>query len=200
MPSERPRAPLIGYSLVELVFAVALVATMSAVTVPGALSAIDDLRTVGAARYVSARLQRARMEAVSRSASVALRFVQTPNGYAYGTYADGNGNGVRTTDIQRGIDREVLPLERLPDLFSGVDFGVLPGLPAVDSGSSPPGTDPIRLGTSNILTFSAVGTSSSGSLYIRGPKGAQYVLRVFGETGRTHILKFDPGARRWNPL
>jgi len=197
---DGPGASPVGYSLVELMFATALVATMSALTVPGILATIDDMRTVGAVRYVSARLQRARMEAVARSASVALRFVQTPDGYAYAVYVDGNGNGVRTPDIQRGIDREVMPLERLPDLFRGVDFGVLPGLPPVDSGSSPPGTDPITLGPSNILTFSAMGTSSSGSLYIRGPKGAQYVLRVFGETGRTHVLKFDPGARRWNPL
>ena len=197
---DGPRSSPIGYSLVELMFATALVATMSALTVPGVLATIDDMRTIGAARYMSARLQRARMEAVARSASVALRFVQTPDGYGYAVYVDGNGNGVRTSDIQRGLDREVMPLERLPDLFRGVDFGVLPGLPPVESGSSPPGTDPIKLGTSNILTFSAIGTSSSGSLYIRGQKGAQYVLRVFGETGRTHVLKFDPGARRWNPL
>ncbi len=197
---DGPRASPTGYSLVELMFATALVATMSALTVPGILATIDDMRAVGAARYVSARLQRARMEAVARSASVALRFVQTPDGYAYSVYVDGNGNGVRTSDIQRGIDREVMPLERLPDLFRGVDFGVLPGLPPVESGGSPPGADPIRLGASNILTFSAVGTSSSGSLYIRGQKGTQYVLRVFGETGRTHVLKFDPGARRWIPL
>jgi len=131
---------------------------------------------------------------------VALRFVNTPDGYAFGVYVDGNRNGVRTTEIQRGIDREMMPLERLTGLFVGVDFGVLPGLPPVDPGSPPPGTDPIKLGASNILTFVPVGTSSSGSLYIRGRRGAQYVLRVFGQTGRTHVLKYDPGARRWKPL
>jgi type II secretory pathway pseudopilin PulG len=199
MEDGGPGASPIGYSLVELVFAAALVAAVSAFTVPGALATIDDLRTTGAVRYMSARLQRARMEAVARSASVALRFVPTPAGYVYGVYVDGNGNGVRTADIQRGIDRELVPLERLSDLFGGVDFGVLPGLPPVESGSPSPGTDPIKFGSSNILTFSAIGTSSSGSLYIRGQKGAQYVLRVFGETGRTHALKFDQGARRWNP-
>lgn len=196
VPSTSP----IGYSLVELMFAVALVVTMSALSVPGVLAAIDDMRTAGAVRYMSARLQRARMEAVARSASVALRFIHTPDGYAYNVYVDGNGNGVRTLDIQRGIDREVMPLERLGASFSGVDFGVAPGLPSVDSGGSPPGTDPIKLGSSDILTFTAIGTSSSGSLYIRGQKGAQYVLRVFGETGRTHGLKFDPASQRWKPL
>lgn len=189
-----------GYSLVELVCVMAIVGTLSAMTVPGFLATLDDLRAMGAARYVAARLQRARMEAVARSSNVALQFVSTADGYAYGVYVDGNGNGIRTADIQHGIDRELMPPEHLPALFNGVDFGVLPGLPPVDSGSSPPGADPIKLGSSNILTFSPIGTASPGSLYLLGRRGAQYVVRVSGETGRARVLKFDPAVRRWNPL
>jgi type II secretory pathway pseudopilin PulG len=189
-----------GHSLVELVCVTALIATVSAVTLPGALATIDESRAIGATRYVSGRLQRARMEAVARSADVGLKFVQASGSYSYGMYVDGNGNGLRTLDIQRGVDRELLPVERLSDLFRGVDFGVLPGLPPVDSGSPAPGTDPIKLGVSNIVSFTAVGTSSSGSLYIKGQRGAQYVIRILGETGRTRVLKFDAGGRRWNPL
>jgi len=194
-----PASPF-GYSLVELLFSTSIIVMVGAMAVPGALASIDDQRAYGAARYMSARVQRARMEAVARSADVALRFANTPDGYAFGVYVDGNRNGVRTAEIQRGIDRELMPLERLTGLFVGVDFGVLPGLPPVDPGSPPPGTDPIKFGASNILTFVPVGTSSSGSLYIRGRRGAQYVLRVFGQTGRTHVLKYDPGAMRWKPL
>ena len=195
-----PGASPFGYSLLELLFTMSVIGTVAAFAVPGVLASIDDQRAAGAARYVSARLQRARMEAVARSASVALRFVETSDGYAFGAYVDGNRNGVRTAEIQHGIDRELMPLERLTSLFVGVDFGVLPGLPPVEPGSPPPGTDPIKLGTSNLVTFVAVGTSSSGSLYIRGRRGVQYVVRIFGQTGKTRVLKFDPGARRWNPL
>jgi type II secretory pathway pseudopilin PulG len=200
VPCVYPSASPLGYSLVELVCVTAVIGTLSALSVPGVLANLDDTRAIGAARYLSTRLQRARMEAVARSSDVALRFVPAPDGYAYGVYVDGNGNGVRTADIQHGIDRELMPPEHLPALFNGVDFGVLPGLPAVDSGSPPPGMDPIKLGSSNILTFSSIGTASPGSLYILGRRGAQYVIRVSGETGRTRVLKFDPGARRWNPL
>jgi type II secretory pathway pseudopilin PulG len=195
-----PDASPFGYSLLELLFTTSTIVTVAAFAVPGILASIDDQRAVGAARYVSARVQRARMEAVARSASVALRFVETSDGYAFAVYVDGNRNGVRTADIQRGIDRELMPLEQLTSLFVGVDFGVLPGLPPVEPGSPPPGADPIKLGASNLLTFVAAGTSSSGSLYIRGRRGAQYVVRVFGQTGKTRVLKFDAGARRWNPL
>jgi hypothetical protein len=50
------------------------------------------------------------------------------------------------------------------------------------------------------LTFSPIGTATSGSLYVRGPRSAQYVIRIFGETGRTRTLKFDARTRQWGPL
>ena len=189
-----------GYSLIELTIVVGLVATLSAITVPPLLTNLDDFRTAGAVRHMSARLQAARMEAVLRSADVALRFTATPGGYTYAVFQDGNGNGVRTRDIQRGTDRQIQAPERLPDQFTGVDFGALPGLPPIDPAGSPPGDDPIRLGSSDILTFSALGTSSSGSLYIRGQRTAQYAIRILGETGKTRLLKFDSSAQQWKPL
>ena len=188
-----------GYSLLEVTFALGVIATLSAVAGPQLLAGVDDVRAAGAVRYLSGRLQRARMEAVARSADVALQFAQTADGYSYAEYRDGNGNGIRTRDIQRGLDPQIAAAERLTDQFAGVDFGVLPGLPAVDAGSTPPGTDPIKLGSGNILTFTALGTSSSGSLYIRGRRNAQYVIRLSGETGRVRVLKFDVRVRQWLP-
>ena len=174
--------------------------TMSAVAVPQYLAAIDDFRASGAARYVSARLQRARMEAVMRSASVAVHFAQTPDGYRYAVYLDGNRNGVLTEDIQHGVDRRINATERLRDHFAGVDFGAVPGLPPIDPGGPAPGNDPIRLGVSSLATFTALGTSSSGSVYIRGRRDAQYAVRIFGDTGKTRMLKFVHRTGRWSPL
>jgi hypothetical protein len=107
---------------------------------------------------------------------------------------------VRTHDIGQSIDWALGPPERLSDNFAGIDFGTLPGLPAVDSGSSPPGTDPMKLGSGNLLSFSPTGTASPGSLYIRGRGTAQYVIRVMGETGRAHVLRFNARTRQWKPL
>ena len=83
--------------------------------------------------------------------------------------------------------------------FAGVDFGALPGLPPVDPGGTPPGTDPIRLGSGNILTFTPLGTASTGSLYVRGRRNSQYVIRIIGETGKTRVLKFDLVSQEWKP-
>ena len=195
----RPRCRC-GYSLVELACAIALTTTLSAIAIPRILVGLDDARALGAARYFTGLLYHARMEAVARSASVALRFERTAAGYVYAIYVDGNRTGVLSRDIQRGIDRQLQPPERLTDRFPGVDFGTLPALPPVDAGAPPPGADPVRVGSSDILTFSALGTSSSGSLYILGRQGAQYVVRVFGDTGKIRLVRFDSRSKRWIPL
>ena len=186
-----------GYSLLEVMMVMALSVTLSAAAVPEYLAAVDEVRASGAVRYVSARLQHARMEAVMRSAMVGIQFTQTSGGYSYAVYVDGNRNGVLTRDIQRGVDRLIAPVERLPDQFPGVEFGAIPGLPPVDSGGTPPGTDPIRLGSGNIASFSALGTSSTGTVYIRSRRDAQYAVRIYGETGKTRILKFEPRTGQW---
>jgi hypothetical protein len=196
-----PFATASGYSFLELMMVMALGITMSAAAVPEYLTALDDVRANGAAYYISGRLQRARMEAVMRSAMVGVRFTQAVDGrYTYAVYLDGNGNGILTRDIQRGVDLLITASEALPDQFPGVEFGAIPGLPPVDSGGTAPGSDPIRLGSGSIASFSASGTATSGTVYIRSRRDAQYAVRIFGETGRTRMLKFDPGSRQWRQL
>lgn len=189
-----------GYSFLELTMVMALGVTLCAVALPDYLTALDDVRAIGATRHISGRFQRARMEAVMRSATVGIQFTQISGGYSYAVYLDGNGNGVLTRDIQRGVDRRIAAPERLPDQFAGVEFGAIAGLPPVDPGGTPPGTDPIRLGAGSFASFSAMGTSSSGTVYIRGRRDAQYAVRLFGETGKTRVLKFERGTRQWRPL
>ena len=189
-----------GYSLLELMMVMALGVTMSAAALPQVLTTLDDVRASGAARHISGRFQRARMEAVMRSATVAVRFTEAPGGYSYAVYRDGNRNGVLTQDIQQGVDLPTAAPERLPDQFSGVDFGAIPGLPPIDPGGTPPGSDPIRLGAGSLASFTALGTSSSGTVYIRSRRDAQYAVRIFGDTGKTRILKFERSTRQWRPL
>jgi type II secretory pathway pseudopilin PulG len=189
-----------GYSLIELVFVAGLVATLSAVAIPQLLAALDGFRALGAAHYVSARLQRTRSEAVMRSADVAMRFVRGEGGYQFAVYVDGNRNGVRGADIDGGIDRRLGAVERLGDSFTGIDFGAIPDLPPVEEGGVAPEDDPIRLGATDGVTFTAMGTATTGSLYIRSRRGAQYVIRIFGVTGKTRILQFNAHTSQWMPL
>src|SRR5262249_28482897 len=94
-----------GFTLIELLFASTLLVTMGGIAVPPLVRALDDYRAIGGARAIAAALQRARMEAVHRSAEVAVRFTATEHGYQFAAYADGNGNGVLSRDIAAGIDQ-----------------------------------------------------------------------------------------------
>jgi len=188
-----------AFSFIELMLVLGTAATVSAVAVPETLTMVDDNRAAAAARYVSTRLLQTRMEAVSRNVSTAVRFTRYPDHYDFAAYVDGNRNGVLSKDIQSGVDRIYQWPDRLGDHFPGVDFGAIPDLPAVDPGGSPPGSDPIRLGSGDMVVFSATGTATAGSLYLRGRRDTQYVVRVYGETGKTRILKFNAGKGQWIP-
>jgi type II secretory pathway pseudopilin PulG len=185
-----------AFSLIELTFVLGVAATLASVAVPRASAALDEFRAAGAARYVAARLQQARVQAITRSCDTALRITRDARGFVVSVYEDGNQNGVLTRDIQDGIDVPVGPAERVIDQFPGVDFGALPAVAGAE-GSTPPGTDPIRLGSADSVTFTPTGTATSGSLYLLGHGASQYVVRIYGETGRTRILKYDARSRTW---
>ena len=185
-----------AFSLIELVFVLGVVATLASAAVFQAGAAVDEFRASGAARYVAARLQLARVRAVTRSRDTALRISRDSRGFLIAIYEDGNGNGVLTRDIQDGLDTPVGPAERLSEQFPGVDFGTLPAVPGVE-GSVPPGTDPIRLGNADSVTFTPIGTATSGSLYLLGRGASQYAVRIYGETARTRVLKFNARTRTW---
>jgi type IV fimbrial biogenesis protein FimT len=184
-----------GFTLIELLLVVALTTVLVGIAVPVGGAAIDDLRTAAAARYLAGRIAASRMDAISRSRAVALRFQPSLPDYQFGAFVDGNGNGVRSTDIVAGVDAPVGSPRRLSDDFSNVHFGLEIGMPDVD-GVRNASADGVRIGTPRILTVSPDGTASSGTLYLQGRR-AQYAVRVLGATGRTRVLKYDTGARTW---
>ena len=182
-----------GLTLVELLFTISLLATITAMAIPLTSDAVDELRTANAVRYLEGRIMNARMEAVKRSAAVALRFEPAEPDYIYATYVDANGNGVRTADIGRGVDWLLASAERLGDKFPGVVFGVQVGVPDLEGSY---GSEGVRIGAARILTMTPMGTATSGTLYVKG-RGRQYAVRVLGATGRTRVLRYDTGVQQW---
>jgi prepilin-type N-terminal cleavage/methylation domain-containing protein len=185
-----------GYSLLEMLMAMTLMVIVGGAAVPLAHSSIDRSRAAGAAGYVAGRMALARLEAVRRSAHVAIRFRSQPDGYWLQSYVDGNRNGVRSADIAQGIDVPITAHERLDYYFSGVEFGIQPGVTGIDPGPFN-ASDPIQIGSSTLLSFSPTGSSTSGTLFILGARGNQFAVRVLGATGRTRIFEFNVGARTW---
>jgi type II secretory pathway pseudopilin PulG len=188
-----------AFSLIELMFALGLAATIAAIGTPQLMAGLSEMRVAGAARHVAARLQQARVRAIVRGRDTAVRISRDGRGYLVTVYEDGNNNGVLSADIAAGVDLSVEPAERLRDRFPGVDFGVIPALPGVE-GSAPPGSDPIRLGSADAVTVTATGTATAGSLYLHGAGLTQYVVRIVGETGRIRLLRYQSAARSWSLL
>ena len=184
-----------GRSLLEVLLVLATSLTMGALTVALTSSAVDEMRTAVAARYVAGRIGSTRIDAVKRSSAVALQFEAVGGDYMYAPFEDGNGNGVRTAEIRSGIDRPIGPYERLSDKFPGVHFELAPGVPDAD-GQAGTGADGVRIGSARLLTMSVDGTATSGTLYVRGRRG-QYAVRVLGVTGRTRMLQYSAGDRTW---
>jgi type II secretory pathway pseudopilin PulG len=189
-----------GMTMLDVVVAAGLVSLLAVVGVPVLAQAASDARAQNAARYLAMKVMVARLEAVRRGTHVALRFEPDAAGFRFTTYVDGNANGVRASDIASGADHALAASDALRDHFGDADLRVAFSVPGIDGGPAlVMGGDPVRLGASTLLSWSPRGSSTSGTLYVAGPRGPQWAVRVFGATGRVRVLRFDPGAGQWRP-
>jgi hypothetical protein len=186
-----------GVALVDLIVACAVMVSVCGIAVPALLATHerDVVRLAG--RHLASRMQWLRLEALKRNTSVAMRFDPVEVGLV-ATYVDGDDDGVRQGDVDNGIDRSLAPDGRLADLFAGITAGIARDVPSPDgSGVLTAGSDPIRLGSSNFLTFGPTGGATSGTIYLSGRGGPQVCVRIFGATGRVRVLWFDAPSGTW---
>ena len=154
-------------------FATGLFLVVMGIAVPQVLAGLDRTRTQAAARFLAARMALARTAAVTRSTTVALRFSGEAPAISLATIVDGNRNGVRSADIASGVDRPIHEPFALEHLFPGVVIELA------------------QFGASGIVSFTPVGTATSGTVYVRGRDGTRFAVRVLGATGRTRVLRYD---------
>ena len=195
MPNDR------GAALIDVLAAASVSAIVAAVAVPVVGGTLDRERTRVGAQHLAGQLQRARLESLKRGASVALRLSITGTERAeMRLYVDGNGNGVTERDIDGGIDRPLTPPMWLDAHARDVSLRINQLVEDIaGSGELAPGDDPLRIGHSAFVTFSPLGSATSGTMYVAARRGPQMAVRVFGATGRIRVLRFDAQARRWQP-
>jgi hypothetical protein len=189
-----------GAALIDIIVATALGVLMAAIAVPVIGGTLDRERTIIGAQYLAGQLQRARLESLKRARSVAVRIELAGDRTQLRLFADGNGNGVLQRDIDRGIDTPLAPPEWLDDQARDISLRINQDITDV-SGSTAlePGDDPLRIGNTSLLTFTPVGSATSGTLYVSAQRGPQMAIRVFGATGRVRVLMFDARTRQWHP-
>jgi hypothetical protein len=180
---------------------VAVVAGGAALSLPVLTAAADHAEASAAARHMSGLIARARFEAARRNRVVALRFTTAGVEPAFTLVVDGDGDGVSAVDVTAGVDAEIRPPDRLSDHFGGARFAVAGAMPSIDGDGTLTALDaPIRLGAAQQLSIGPRGTATSGTLYITSRRGVQYAVRVAGVTGRVRVLRYVPGAGRWQAV
>lgn len=179
----------------ELTIGLGLVVLMGAMSAPLLAGAADAGRARAAAQYVAGLCREARAEAIGHGRASAIAFTFAAGEWRLQACRDGNGDGVRRTDIARAVDPCTGVPTRLSALFRGVAIAVDASVPDPDGGAGT--ADPVRFGTSDLASFGPAGTATAGSVYVRSAGGVQYAVRVAGATGRTRVLRYEPATRTW---
>jgi Tfp pilus assembly protein FimT len=184
-----------GVTTVELLIACLIVAALTALAAPVAASVADASRIRHAAAFVSSRFRLARLEALSRAANVAVVFDRSAGRWTMRVCRDGNRNGIRRADIGSGADPCFDGPYAIGDVFPQVDINVDATLrgPA----GEPPSADAVRFGSSDLVSFSPIGSCTAGSLFLRSAGGAQFVVRVGGVTSRIRVMRYDSPRTGW---
>jgi len=190
-----------GYTLVELLAVLAIVAIAVAVALPAAATLREAGRAAAGARTMATILSAQRWKGVAGHRTRGLQFRNAGGRWSWREVADGNGNGLRSAEVASGVDRVLGPDSRLEEQIEFVTLGFPPGGPYPEA---PPGTqmlaagdDPVRFGRSTLVSFSPVGSASSGTLYVTDGRSALYAVVLFGPTARVRVWRWLPEARRW---
>lgn len=189
-----------GIALVDVLAAMGISLVMAGVAVPVIGGTLEREHTVIGAQYLSAHVQRARLESLKRAAAVAVRLEVLDGRTSVQLFFDGNGNGVLQKDIDRHIDPALTTTEWLDDHARGVSLRINQPIAGVGGGPDlAAGDDPLRIGNSSLVSFSPLGSATSGTLYVAARQGPQMAIRIYGATGRVRVLMFDARARQWHP-
>ena len=176
----------------------AAVMSMAGAAAPGASAAIDSHRVTQAAALVASRLRSAKQLAVFQGRSVGLVFDQIGGRWTFRICADGNANGLRRADIDSGSDACTDGPFDLERMFPGVRVQSDAGIRGPDG--EPGSSDAVRLGRSDLASFSSDGGCTPGSVFLRSASGNQWVVRIAGVTGRTRVLRYDAPAHLWRDM
>jgi hypothetical protein len=173
----------------------AIISSVLGIGLPVLTNGADAKRTRDAASFLAGQFRLARQRAVMTGRNVAIVFEDLAGDVAWKLCEDGDRDGVSRDDIDSGLDRCQELAQPLSHRFSRVAVGYIPGVPSPDGEFD---ASPLRFGVARMAVFTPAGTASSGTVAIRGPGANQLAVRVSGVTGRTRVLRFDPGGLEWS--
>lgn len=179
-----------GHSLLELVAVLAILLLFIAIALP-AFANIGRKRALRAAvAELRGVFAHTRSRAITRSLHCGLKFTKVAGTWQFGVYQDGDGDGIRNDDITKKVDRLV---DRPRNVFresSIVTIGLLPfNIKDPDGDPLPSTKSPVAFNTTTIASFSPLGTSTPGSIYITDGRDL-WCVRVYGATAKLRTLRY----------
>ena len=189
-----------GYTLVETIVVLMLIGLTLVMALP-ALGTAQRRAALGrVTEQVRSQMWRARSDARTTGRATALVFDRTPDGvWQCAMIQDGDGNGVRRSDIAAGRDVQVGKAVKLNTKRAGIGF--VSGYDIPDPGGA--GVlggdfeDPVRAGSGDILTFTPEGRATSATVYFSDGRQMMRAIRVYGITGRLRTLRWRTDWDRW---
>ena len=191
-----------GFQLVDLLVASSVAAISLLVASPLLLRICRGITVELAADELVGALREARAVAIRQQANVGIKFrVEEDGRAAWALYLDGDGDGVRTADIDDGTDPLAAPFRSLGQFGATARLGFPPGPPPRDPGDPRRRLDrlddPIRFNRSDIASFAPLEGATPGSIYVTDGIRRLLCVRIDSRSGRARILRWDRDADRW---
>jgi len=186
-----------GYSLLELLTVMAIIGTIAVCAVPAFASYRRRMSVLAASEQLRNILRLTRSRAITSGHHVGVKFIAGAE-WTYAIYEDGDGDGVRNDDIERRIDRRLFGPAAVMPSFHIATIGLLKTtVKDPDGDALKPDASPVQFGRSTICSFSPIGSSTPGTVYLIDGGGQLWAARCTGNGGRVRVLRYDSGRRKW---
>lgn len=191
-----------GFTLIDVLAVLAVLGVLVTLSVPPLRKMHDGLELQLAATEVAGVMRQARQYAVVHNVHVGIKFHRDEDtGFVYmQLYRDGDGDGVRTKDIEKGDDIPVAAAMPLTHVGRRVHFGFPTGpMPRNINGRGriTRREDPIRFNRSDIASFGPMHTATPGTVYLTDGSLRVAAVRISSRNARLRIYYWSRNTGIW---
>ncbi|HVE70883.1 MAG TPA: prepilin-type N-terminal cleavage/methylation domain-containing protein [Thermoanaerobaculia bacterium] len=184
-----------GYTLIELLIIVAIIGLVAGITLPNFAKMRNRMALRAAAGELRSIFHLVRMRAITTGSHNGVKFLQIAGVWHFILYEDGDRDGVRNDDIKSGVDRPLSPPRVVLREARNITIGLIE-IPVKDADGDLV-KSPVVFNNSTICSFSPIGQSTPGTIYITDGDGDLWCVRVYGASAKIRTLRYDPRTRKW---